>query len=328
LTETSAFVASADAVAYGARVTTANGSIGIDGPFPFRFQGRVNSIDLRRVPATVPVPRVASLLTFDYDISGRFSDPYIIGGATFDRSLFLGATVGAGTVGSIDTLQKPLHFTGDGDIDNVNLRVFGEGLAVQWLQEPRYAGIVSGHFQVTGTGTDRTLTLTGGGRLTRAELFSGTLSDADVSISLDRGTLQASFDGRFATIDPAVLHADPLAEVVADGTGRVTATVRDLLRPVSLPDYDVRGTWRWLPDHPRHTDRQRDARRDARRFDVDGCGCARHRCRGRGARRADRRPRRTGIDRFSSTSCPTWISSQLHALTGNSVSALIRPPAI
>ena len=128
LTETSALVASADAVAYGARVTTANASIGIDGPFPFRFQGRVNGIDLRRVPATVPVPRVASLLTFDYDISGRFSDPYIIGGATFDRSLFLGATVGAGTVGSIDTLQKPLHFTGDGDIDNVNLRVFGEGL--------------------------------------------------------------------------------------------------------------------------------------------------------------------------------------------------------
>ena len=243
LTETSALIAAADAVAYGARVTTANGSIGIDGPFPFRFQGRVNGIDLRRVPATVPVPRVLSLLTFDYDVSGRFSDPYIIGNATFDRSLFLGATVGAGTVGSIDTLQKPLRFTGDGDIENVNLRVFGEGLGVQWLQEPRYAGIVSGHFQVTGTGTDRTLTLTGGGRLARAELFSGTLSDADVSIGLDRGTLQASFDGRFATIDPAMPFMDPRLKSSLTGTGRVTATVRDLLlRPVSLPDYDVRGT--------------------------------------------------------------------------------------
>jgi len=243
LTETSALIAAADAVAYGARVTTANGSIGIDGPFPFRFQGRVNGIDLRRVPATVPVPRVLSLLTFDYDVSGRFSDPYITGNATFDRSLFLGATVGAGTVGSIDTLQKPLRFTGDGDIENVNLRVFGEGLGVQWLQEPRYAGIVSGHFQVTGTGTDRTLTLTGGGRLTRAELFSGTLSDADVSIGLDRGTLQASFDGRFATIDPAMPFLDPRLKSSLTGTGRVTATVRDLLlRPVSLPDYDVRGT--------------------------------------------------------------------------------------
>ena len=248
LTETSALVASADAVAYGARVTTANASIGLDGPFLFRFQGRVNDIDLRRVPPTVPVPRVESLLTFDYDVSGRFSDPYIIGGATFARSQFLGATVGAGTVGSIDTLQKPLHFTGDGDIDNVNLRVFGEGLAVQWLQEPRYAGTVSGHFQVTGTGTDRTLTLTGGGRLTRAELFSGTLSDADVSIGLDGGTLRASFDGRFTTIDPAVPFVDPRLKSSLTGTGRVTATVRDLLlRPVSLPDYDVRGTLSLAP---------------------------------------------------------------------------------
>jgi len=248
LTETSALVASADAVAYGGRVTTANSSIGIDGPFPFRFQGQVNGIDLRRVPSTVPVPRVASVLNFDYDISGRFSDPYIIGGATFARSLFLGATVSAGTVGSIDTLQKPLHFTGDGDIENVNLRVFGEGLAVQWLQEPRYAGVVSGHFQVTGTGTDRTLTLTGGGRLTRAELFSGTLSDADVSIGLDRGTLQASFDGRFATIDPSVPFMDPRLKSSLTGTGRVTATVRDLLlRPVNLPDYDVRGTLSLAP---------------------------------------------------------------------------------
>ena len=243
LTATSALVASAEAVAYGARVTTADGSIGIDGPFPFRFQGRVDGIDLRRVPATVPVPRVESRLTFDYDVSGRFSNPYIIGGATFDRSRFLGATVGAGTVGSIDTVQKPMHFTGDGDIEGVNLRQFGEGLGVRWLQEPRYAGTVSGHFQVTGTGTDRTtLTLTGGGHLARAELFSGTLSDADVSIGLDRGTLQASFEGRFATIDPAIPFVDPRLKSSLTGTGRVTATVRDLLtRSVRLPDYDVRG---------------------------------------------------------------------------------------
>ena len=242
LTATSALVATADAVAYGARVTTVDASIGIDGPFPFRFQGRVDGIDLRRVPATVPVPRVESLLTFDYDVSGRFRDPYITGGATFARSRFLGATVGAGTVGSIDTSQKPIRFTGDGDVDGMNLRVFGEGLGVGWLQEPRYAGTVSGHFQVQGAGTDRTtLTLTGGGRLSRAELFSGALSDADVSIGLDRGTLRASFDGRFAAIDPAIPFMDPRLKSSLSGAGRVNATVRDLLtRTVSLPDYDVR----------------------------------------------------------------------------------------
>jgi autotransporter translocation and assembly factor TamB len=243
LTATSALVASAEAVAYGARVTTVDASIGIDGPFPFRFHGRVEGIDLRRVPPTVPVPRVGSLLTFDYDVSGRFSDPYIIGAATFARSRFLGATVGAGTVGSIDTSQKPIRYTGEGDVDGVNLRVFGEGLGVGWLQEPRYAGTVSGRFQVQGAGTDRTtLTLTASGRLARAELFSGALSDADVSIGLDHGTLRASFDGHFAAIDPAIPFMDPRMTSSLTGTGRVTATVRDLLiRTASLPDYDVRG---------------------------------------------------------------------------------------
>ena len=87
-----------------------------------------------------------------------------------------------------------------------------------------------------GVGTDRgTLTLTGGGRLARAEMFSGTLSDADVSIGIDRGTLRASFDGRFAAIDPAIPFADPRLTSSLTGSGRVNATVRDLLtRTVAL----------------------------------------------------------------------------------------------
>ena len=91
------------------------GSIGIDEPFPFRFQGTTDGIDLRDVPVTVPVPRVQSLLTFEYDVSGQFSDRFIIGHATFARSTFLGAAIRAGTVASIDTQQKPLHFGGGRD---------------------------------------------------------------------------------------------------------------------------------------------------------------------------------------------------------------------
>ena len=243
VTTASVLVASAEGVAYGAKVTTVDATIGIDGPFPFRFQGRVNGIDLRRVPATVPVPRVESLLTFDYDVTGRFSDPYIVGNATFARSHFLGAILGAGTVGSIDTSQKPLRFSGDGDIEEVSLRRFGEGLDVRWMRDPRYAGTVSGRFRVQGAGTDRaTLTLSGGGRLAHAQLFGGTLSDADVSIGIDRGTLGASYDGRFTSIDPAIPFGDSRLKSSLTGSGRVDATLRDLLtRTVTLPDYDVRG---------------------------------------------------------------------------------------
>ncbi|MCU1385567.1 MAG: hypothetical protein JWL71_4264, partial [Acidobacteria bacterium] len=244
LTDTQVLIAEMTATAYGAAVTAHQSAIGIDAPFPFHFQGRTAGIDLRRVPATVPVPRVESLLTFDYDVTGRFSEPFIAGRAAFAPSEFLGARIGDGTVGSIDTQQKPVHYSGDGPIDGINLRRFGEGLDVAWLQQPRYAGTISGHFNVEGSGSSAaTLTLTGGGRLTRGDLFNGALSDADVTIAIAGGTLRASYDGRLARIDPSIPFADPRLESALTGHGAVTATVRDLLtRTVTLADYDVAGT--------------------------------------------------------------------------------------
>ena len=197
----SVLVADADAVAYGAR-SDDDGRLDRHRRRRFRsaFRGTTTGIDLRRVPAD----RAGATGREPADLRLRRHRP--LQRAVHHRRAppspgrsSSAPTVGAGTVGSIDTLQKPLHFTGDGDIDSVNLRRFGEGLDVGWLQEPRYAGTVSGHFQRRRRRHRRaTLTLTGGGRLTRADLFNGTLSDADVSIGLDGGTLRASFDGRFA----------------------------------------------------------------------------------------------------------------------------------
>lgn len=245
ITTAAVLVAQADAVAYGAQVTTRDGSIGIDAPFPFHFQGTTTDIDLRRVPTTVPVPHVESLLTFAYEVSGRFSEPYIVGQATFGQSTFLGATVGAGTVGSIDTLQQPLRYTGDGDVSGIDLGRFGEGLDVAWLRDPRYAGTVAGHFRVDGAGAStETLALTGGGRLSKAEVFNGRLSEADVTIAIDRGTLTASYSGAIERIDPAIPFADHRISSSLTGTGTVSATVRDLLTrttPLTIADYDVSG---------------------------------------------------------------------------------------
>ena len=246
LTATAVLIADSSATAYGAAVTSHDATIGLDEPFPFHFQGRTAGIDLRRVPPTVPVPRVESLLTFDYDVTGRFAEPFIAGHATFARSTFLGAVVGDGTVGSIDTEHQPIRYSGDGEINDIDLRRFGDGLEVGWLRQPRYAGTMSGRFHVDGAGTSiATLALTGGGHLARAEMFKGTLSDAEVSIAIADGTLRASYDGRLAGIDPSVPFADSRLDAALTGRGTVTATVRDLLtRTVTLADYDVAGTLR------------------------------------------------------------------------------------
>jgi len=243
ITVTEALVAEASATAYGAHVTVADGAIGIDAPFPYRFRGTTSGVDLRRVPKQVPVPHVESVLAMEYDVSGRFADPYIVGKALFAQSEFLGATIGAGTTGTIDTLQKPVQYTGEGDVERLSMRRFGEGLDVAWMREPRYAGTIAGRFRVEGSGSNAAeLTLKGGGRLTRADVFNGVLSQADVAVDIADGTLRASYDGQLSHVDPAIPFDDSRFAASLTGSGRMTAVVRDLLtRTTTLADYDVQG---------------------------------------------------------------------------------------
>src|SRR5262249_45357419 len=69
-------------------------------------------------------------------------------------------------------------------------------------------------------------------------------SNADVSMTIDRGTLRASFDGGFDGIDPSVPFDDERLKASLTGTGRATTTVRDLLtaQTLTLDDYDIAGT--------------------------------------------------------------------------------------
>jgi translocation and assembly module TamB len=103
-------------------------------------------------------------------------------------------------------------------------------LEIEWLSHPRYAGTVTGRFFVQGTGGDAaTMAVRGGGRLDRADLFGGTLSAADVTIAVDRGTLEASYDGAFENLDPVAAGADPRFEGRLNGTVNARVSVRDLL---------------------------------------------------------------------------------------------------
>ena len=238
-------VADAAGAAYGSPLRVTAGSVGIDTPFPFRFQGTTSDLDLRRVPTTVPVPHVESRLTLDYNVSGQFVSPYITGRATFGQSEFLGAAISQGATGSIDTSASPIRYAGEGDLSELNIRRIGEGLEVAWMQDPRYAGTIEGHFYVEGAGTSlAALTLNGGGRLARAEVFRGRLFDAQVTVDISNGSLAGTYDGSFSSLDPAVPFADPRFDASLTGSGRARFAVRDLLvRPPTLADYDVDGTF-------------------------------------------------------------------------------------
>jgi len=242
LTPTDARIAAATGRAYGADLSVRSGSIGIDDPNKFAFAGTARGVDLRQLPKQIPVPHVDSVLAFDYDVTGQFSSGgYVKGTATFAESTFLDARIGTGTIGFIDTSTTPFEYSGEGDLAGIDLRRFGRDLDVKWLEDPRYAGTVSGRFHVKGSGSDlATMTLSGGGHVTRASLFGGQLTDADVMLDIRDGSLSGSYTGRIADVNPKIALNDARYDASLTGSGTSTIAVKDLLiRSPELSDYDI-----------------------------------------------------------------------------------------
>lgn len=241
ITPTEVRIAEGTATAYGANIRLESGSIGVGTPYRFTFVGIADGVDLRQLPPNVPVPHVESTLSFHYDVTGQFSAPFLKGSAVFERSEFLRVAIDPGATGSLDTSVSPFEYAGQGEISQVDMNYLGTGLDVAWLREPRYAGTLSGRFHVQGRGADAaTMTLRGGGRLTRADLFGGQLLEADVSIDIQTGTLSGAYAGQLKNINPAIALEDPRFDALLNGSGRGHLIVRELLvRSPELKDYSI-----------------------------------------------------------------------------------------
>ena len=245
LTRTDAVIANATGAAYGSVLHVTSGTIGIDAPNAYHFVGTDSNLDLRKLPASVPVTHVESLMALDaFDVAGQFEVLSLTGHAQFGDSTYLGAAIAAGAVGAIDTSVTPVRYSGDATVSGLDIHRFGEGLATEWMLDPRWAGVVAGHFHMEGTGSDSaTRTLDGGGRLASANISGGRLFDADIDLHIADGSLSGSYDGQLAGIDAARAFADPRFDATLTGIARAHFAVRDLLlRAATLSDYDVDGT--------------------------------------------------------------------------------------
>jgi len=245
LTATEALIADATGAAYGSQLHITQGSIGIDEPFSYHFVGSDAGMDLTKLPPEVPITHVASDLALDsFDVTGQFASPlFIKGEARFGASTYLGARVGAGTVGAVDTSTTPTQYSGDGEISDLDINRFGRDLDVVWMRDPRWAGIVAGHFHVKGAGSGPLMTLEGGGRLARADMFHGHLTDADVSIQIANGSLSGTYNGAIESMDAETAFADPRFRATLAGSADATFAVHDIMkRTTSIDDYDVSGT--------------------------------------------------------------------------------------
>ena len=174
ITESAVLIQQAAARAYGAGATVTGGSIGLASPFPVSLsrndyghrpaqRARNGSDPAGRERADLRLRRLRDLFA-SRSSSGRRG---------FSRRRFSARQIGSGAVGSIDTQQQPLRYTGEGDVADADLGRFGVGLDVGWLREPKFAGTMSGHFRVEGTGTNRaTMAMTASGRVAQGVAVS------------------------------------------------------------------------------------------------------------------------------------------------------------
>lgn len=197
-------IGSTTAIAYGSPVRAA-GWIDLPEPYGFHLTGQATRLDLRRLPANVPVPHLRSSLTFEYDATGRFRKPILAGKATFDDSTFLDARVAAGSRGTVDTSGALVTYSANGLVSGLNLGQIGESFDIETLRQPQYAGMVSGQFDLTGAGSslsELTIDVTGSG--VSATMFGGEFTEAALDLQVRNDSLSGTGRGAFDRIDPAI----------------------------------------------------------------------------------------------------------------------------
>jgi autotransporter translocation and assembly factor TamB len=197
-------IESTAAVAYGSPIRAA-GWIDLPPPYGFHLTGTATRLDLRRLPANVPVPHLRSSLTFDYDATGRFQNPVLAGTAVFADSTFLDAQVGAGARGGVDTSGRLVTYSADGRVAGLDLNQIGDEFELVTLRQPRYAGTVSGGFNLTGAGSSLDdLTIDVQGQSVTADMFGGEFSEMQLDLQVRNASLSGRGRGQFERIDPSI----------------------------------------------------------------------------------------------------------------------------
>jgi autotransporter translocation and assembly factor TamB len=229
--------------AYGGRFDT-RGTIGPRDPgqkgVRFALTGRVDDIDVRRLPRPVPRLRLAT------DIAGTFhaklDGPTFDATMTFDPSTVEGGRLGAGSVGTFALAPGVLRYGARARLEGLDLGRLGAALDVRWLQDPRVAGPLTGDVDVQAEGrTLDTLSMKAHAVLDRATAAGGVATATTLDATIAGRRLDVDIDGDLAHVDPAV--ATTFASSAGDVSGHVKGhvTVGDLAADFTAKAIDFSG---------------------------------------------------------------------------------------
>jgi len=228
-------LASARVNAYGGSAA-ARGVVVLPGegrPVSYDLRGSAHKVDLRRLPRPTRAPKLETDLSIaEYDVRGTGGS--VRGSATLNQSAVEGATIGAGTVVDFSTVNGPFAYGGRGALNGLNLRRLGKALELSALDTPLYDGLVSGVFDVKGSGTTLAeLTLDATGAVIDSSLIGTHLPELAFDVDIADAALAVNTKGGFDQLNPAVLSGRKALEGNVNGQVDGTFRIADLTAPIT-----------------------------------------------------------------------------------------------
>ena len=219
----------ATATARGFIVTPASAG----GPVQFDIAGRAAHVDLRGLPNTLNVPRLATDLNASaYHVKGQTRN--IEGNATLDRSTVEDATIAEGTTAEFGIAGQDVRYAARGGIRNANVYRLGRALEIEALAKPEYDSAINAQFDVRGSGTSvDAMTLDTTATITESEVLGGKVPRLAAEVHLTDGSLQGRANGEFQGLDPARLTGRDAYKGRVNGTVDAAFGVKNVSEPMT-----------------------------------------------------------------------------------------------
>jgi hypothetical protein len=225
--------------AYGGTATAA-GVVTTGEALALDLTGRASGVDMRNLPAQLSAPGVPSQLQFGYTLSGRGRE--FSGDVTLDESMLAGATIAAGTVGSVRLGPGAPEYTAKGGVTGLDVQQVARGFDIQAIAGDRYRSRLNASFDMTGSGGGRyPLTLDASGTAVDSEMFGASFPMMEFNASFANGDARIRSVGQFAGLDPATIADNE--QLAANLTGDINAetTLRGYEDGVTVDSIDVAG---------------------------------------------------------------------------------------
>jgi len=226
---------------YGAKATAAGTIEPSAKPVRYTLKGRLDGVDVRRLPRQLNLPMLDSRIAGTYAVTG--AGTRLDASATFDASTVEGTGVGAGSTGRFSNLDGTLRYGFSGHVDKADVQRWGRTLDLPSITADEYASSFTGQLTADGSGSSLdTLTLDASAQLEPSTAFAVTFGPADVTARIANRTLNATYRGTAGGFDVArATGRSDLAGMVS-GMVDLQTTLTDLGQPFDLAHLSARGT--------------------------------------------------------------------------------------